>query len=323
MKILKYWMVVTSIFMTMTFLRGNVEAYNMAEYFPLNQGDEKIYLLTITIDEGRSIKMLAKYVINGTELINGVETIRMDSMPFSRTKTGFRFVMDTEGLKTYKWYRGKQVGLIYVFDPPYLALPAQFDVGESYETPYLLSFQSIDDGTSLGPATGNVIHSLDLVEDITVAGGTFKDCLKNSFLISWESDTGVTGNVEENYWLARGLGWTKLSYTEYIQYPEESGVEDTKATINMELISATINGEHYGCPATFALGGDARENDLNALRKFRDEVLSKTSEGREIIKLYYQLGPTLAKAMAEDGELKKEVAGLVDGILPMIRKLVK
>ena len=158
MKLKRLGIVVT---ISMALLAGNGLAYEMEEYFPLNQGDEKIYLLTVTIDEGRPIKMLAKYAINGTELINGVETIKMDSMPFSRTKTGFRFVMDAEGLKTYKWYRGKQVGLICVFDPPYLALPAQFDVGESYETPYLLSFQSIDDGTSLGPATGSVIHSLD------------------------------------------------------------------------------------------------------------------------------------------------------------------
>jgi hypothetical protein len=315
MKLKKFWIVAT---MIMALLVGNALAYDMAEYFPLNQGDEKIYLLTVSIDEGMPFKMLAKYVINGTELINGVETIRMDSMPFSSKKTGFRFVMDAEGLKTYKWYRGKPVDLIYVFDPPYLALPAQFDVGESYETPYLLSFQSIDDGTSLGPATGNVIHSLDLVEDITVAGGTFKDCLKNSFLISWESDAGVTGNVEENYWLARGLGWTKLSYTEYIQYPEESGVEDTKATINMELISATINGEHYGCPAIFALGGDARANDLNTLRKFRDEVLSKTKEGKELIKLYYQLSPVIVRAMEADEGFKQEVKEMVDGVLEMM-----
>jgi len=322
MKLSKFLFVALT-FMVMAFFRGNVAAYNMAEYFPLNQGDEKTYLVTVKLNEGRPLTMLAKYVINGTELINEVETIRLDNMPFSRTNRGFRFVMDSEGLKMYKRYRG-EVGLIYVFEPPYLALPAQFDVGESYETPYLLSSHSVDDGTLMDSATGSVIHSLDLVEDVTVPGDTFKDCLKNALSVSWQSSAGVTGSVEETYWLARGLGWVKLSTTEYIQYPDEyPDGEDTKSTMTIELISATVDGVHYGCPATFALGGDARGNDLNALRKFRDGVLSKTSEGREIIKLYYQWSSAIVKAMEEDEEFKEEVKEMVDGVLPLIRGAVE
>ena len=126
----------------------------------------------------------------------------------------------------------------------------------------------------------------------------------------------------KKYWLARGIGWTKLNYTEYIQYPEESGFEDIKTTINMELIRATINGEHYGCLTTYALGGnareDAREDDLNVLKKYRDNVLSKTQEGQELIKLYYQWSPVIVKAMEADEEFKQEIKELVDEVLPLI-----
>ena len=98
MKLKRFWIVAT---MIMALLVGDALAYDMAEYFPLNQGDERIYSATVTRNEGRPITMLIKYVINGTELINEVETIRMDAMPFSRTNRGFRFVIDSEGLKMY------------------------------------------------------------------------------------------------------------------------------------------------------------------------------------------------------------------------------
>ena len=54
------------------------------------------------------------------------------------------------------------------------------------------------------------------------------------------------------------------------------------------------------------------------LRHFRDHFLSKTSEGRELIKLYYQWSPMILKAMEADGEFWEEVTELIDGILPLV-----
>ncbi len=56
------------------------------------------------------------------------------------------------------------------------------------------------------------------------------------------------------------------------------------------------------------------------LRHFRDTILSKTSEGQEFIKLYYQWSPVLVNAMEADEELKGEVQGMIDSVLPMIGK---
>jgi hypothetical protein len=55
------------------------------------------------------------------------------------------------------------------------------------------------------------------------------------------------------------------------------------------------------------------------LRNFRDNVLSKTPEGQELIKLYYQWGPVVVKAMKEDSAFKGNVKALIDGILPLVR----
>jgi hypothetical protein len=58
-----------------------------------------------------------------------------------------------------------------------------------------------------------------------------------------------------------------------------------------------------------------KQDKLKALRKFRDEVLSQTPEGQEIIKLYYELSPVIVEMMEEDEEFKEEVREMIDGIL--------
>ena len=54
------------------------------------------------------------------------------------------------------------------------------------------------------------------------------------------------------------------------------------------------------------------------LRYLRDNLLSQTPEGRELIKLYYQLSTVIVKAIESDEELKKEVKEMVDGVLEMM-----
>ena len=70
------------------------------------------------------------------------------------------------------------------------------------------------------------------------------------------------------------------------------------------------------CPMTIVLGSDSK--DLNTLRQFRDEVLSKTPAGQEIVKLYYQLSPALVSAMEEDEAFKKEVNKMIEEVLPLV-----
>ena len=85
-----------------------------------------------------------------------------------------------------------------------------------------------------------------------------------------------------------------------------SGIGREKLTdAATKSITEAIQGS--GCPLTVALEGDARENDLNILRNFRDEVLSKTPAGQEIIRLYYEWSPAIVKAIKEDEEFKEHV----------------
>jgi len=71
------------------------------------------------------------------------------------------------------------------------------------------------------------------------------------------------------------------------------------------------------CPVEEIYGRYSVKTEL--LRHFRDNVLSKTPVGQEIIWLNYKWSPEIVKAMKEDEEFKQEVKKMIDGILPLIR----
>ena len=54
------------------------------------------------------------------------------------------------------------------------------------------------------------------------------------------------------------------------------------------------------------------------LRYVRDNVLNKTAEGQEIIRLYYQLSPAVVKAMENNQECKEEGKEMIDAVLGQI-----
>ena len=70
------------------------------------------------------------------------------------------------------------------------------------------------------------------------------------------------------------------------------------------------------CPSVKIYGDTTEEVAL--LRYFRDNLLSKTPAGQEIIRLYYKWNPVIAKAMEEDEEFKKKVKEVIEGILTLI-----
>jgi predicted amino acid dehydrogenase len=70
-------------------------------------------------------------------------------------------------------------------------------------------------------------------------------------------------------------------------------------------ISKTIYGENFF--------------EVEYLRYVRDNILIHTSEGQEIIRLYYKWTPVLANAIEEDEDLKENVKELIDSILFLIK----
>lgn len=58
--------------------------------------------------------------------------------------------------------------------------------------------------------------------------------------------------------------------------------------------------------------------EVKFLRYFRDNLLNQTPEGRELIKLYYQLSPEMLKIMKEDDKFKEKMKVMVDSLLPLM-----
>ncbi|MCK5256486.1 MAG: hypothetical protein KAQ81_10715, partial [Deltaproteobacteria bacterium] len=72
------------------------------------------------------------------------------------------------------------------------------------------------------------------------------------------------------------------------------------------------------CPTEQIFGQDSEEVTL--LRRFRDSVLSKTPEGQELIRLYYQWSPVILQTMEKNEGFKEQVKEMIDGVLLLIGK---
>jgi hypothetical protein len=75
------------------------------------------------------------------------------------------------------------------------------------------------------------------------------------------------------------------------------------------------------CAAEAIYGENAEQTEL--LREYRDNVLSKTSEGQETIKTYYKFSPTVTKLLESNQHLKNKAKAIIDSMLPGIRKKVE
>ena len=89
------------------------------------------------------------------------------------------------------------------------------------------------------------------------------------------------------------------------------GVISTTTTTIVSTTTTTII-----CSAEELYGEHSDKIEL--LRYLRDNVLSKTPEGQEIIRLYYEWSPMIVKAMEEDEGFKEQVKEMIDGILRLI-----
>jgi len=81
---------------------------------------------------------------------------------------------------------------------------------------------------------------------------------------------------------------------------------------------ATHTEQQLPCPLEVLYGEESEETKL--LRYFRDNVLSKTQEGREYIKLYYHWSPAIREVIEKDEAFKQGIKEVIDGVVPLIRK---
>ncbi len=101
------------------------------------------------------------------------------------------------------------------------------------------------------------------------------------------------------------------NYTRCVRTTDAPNTTTTTAIVT----TTTTTVSNQPCPSVLIYGEASDEVQL--LRSFRDNILSKTPEGQEIIRLYYWWSPVIAKAMGEDKMFKKEIKELIDVLLLM------
>lgn len=81
-------------------------------------------------------------------------------------------------------------------------------------------------------------------------------------------------------------------------------------------VMTTTTEPDASCPAEAIYGEGSIEVAL--LRAVRDNMLRQTSEGQELIKLYYQWSPVLVRAMEADETFRDDVKAMIDGVLELM-----
>ena len=75
------------------------------------------------------------------------------------------------------------------------------------------------------------------------------------------------------------------------------------------------------CAAESIYGRNSEQTKL--LREYRNNILSKTPDGQEIIITYYKFSPTVTKLLEQRPLLKNRAKAFIDSLLPAIRKKVE
>lgn len=101
--------------------------------------------------------------------------------------------------------------------------------------------------------------------------------------------------------------------------PEEVAVESGKFCF---LASSTTTTTTI-CPCMMKEIYSKNSEEVKLLRNFRDQVLSKTQSGRELIRLYYQLSPAVVKLIEEDELLREKLIRLYYYLSPTIMKVIE
>ena len=259
---------------------------------------------------------------------------------------------------TYLWYTGQynhidNYTLIYKLDTSGNIIdsfdsPAPSPKGLAFDGTYLwlseFSFNEFRFMIYKLDTSGNVIDSFDLSSAET---GLFGLAFDGTYLwlcgyILPQLDTEATlykldtsGNIIDSFdspdgW-PQGLAfdgtylWLSGGYSDKIYKLDIRTITSTSSTTSIvastssttstvpDPTTTTCTGP---CCSELIYGEHSEQTEL--LRYIRDNVLSQTPQGQEVIKLYCQWSPAIVEAMGEDEELKEEVKKLVDGVLMLI-----
>jgi len=132
-------------------------------------------------------------------------------------------------------------------------------------------------------------------------------------------------SIEEPFRLFYAIG---IHGTEYFDItpgiPSTTTTSRPSTTSSTSLTTSAITTTTLPpqfCLAEAIYGEDAEATAL--LRRVRDELLSRTPEGQELITLYYQWNALLAHLAGDNGAVRDDIKGLIDELLPVFEEMLE
>ena len=114
------------------------------------------------------------------------------------------------------------------------------------------------------------------------------------------------------------LGPIQINKIKYICYWKD--VRAAQAKSSAKQVGKTIGSATEGCYIATMAYGDYNHPQVMELRKFRDQVLSKSFLGRNFIKIYYRYSPLLVKKLKNKPKTNKIIRSFLNNLINTIRK---
>ena len=111
-------------------------------------------------------------------------------------------------------------------------------------------------------------------------------------------------------------GYRFMHWTGEVDAVGDVGVVSTAITMTRDYSITASFRSIAGCFIATAAYGTPMAQEVQVLREFRDEYLVKSTWGRALVQLYYQVSPAIAELMAEHPALKPAVRlGLTPAVI--------
>jgi hypothetical protein len=127
-------------------------------------------------------------------------------------------------------------------------------------------------------------------------------------------------NIEEGFRFYYNLGIHRDDYFDVTTEPPTTttSIPTTTSTLSGTTSALTTTLIPPFCIIEQLYGKHAEETEL--LRYMRDNILTKTDEGQELIRIYYQWSTLLAKNLPDDRIFREDLKRFIDEIIFLIKE---
>ncbi len=140
--------------------------------------------------------------------------------------------------------------------------------------------------------------------------------VKGDYVVVWEDDTDENHVYQIKARRIKGHA-TGISFSDMTVNTNYVG-QQLRPTVAMKLVTAVTGKDCFIATAAF---GTSMVSEIDVLRSFRDKKMLTSRFGRKIAKLYYQISPPIAGAIASSKISRKTVRTFLKPVVKFFKRL--